>query len=1584
MRMFFALSASVLSCSSALAADWIHLPAKDGTAHGKKIVFVTGDDEYMSEQSMPMMAHILAERHGFDCTVLFAINRQSGVIDTSQRDNIPGLEALDQADLMVIYTRFRTLADEQMAHVVRYLDSGRPVVGIRTATHAFDYPADSKSLYVKYGWNYHGEDYPGGFGQQVLGQTWVNHWGGHGRQSTRGAFAPGAATHPILRGIADGELWGPTDVYEASLPQPAGCQALVLGQILETMEPEAKPLASSKNDPMMPIAWTYARPTGAKGRVFTSTIGGAMAGRDDFASESVRRMIVNACFWAVGLEESIPAKSDVTPVLDPNPFKRGVKPEEALMSGLAEQKMRNSTILFYGNSMVERLLEHGEMEAYLQLAVPGLRVRSLAWTGDEVGYRLRPEGYAEHMKNLLAQWPANTIVLGYGMNESFAGAAGLADFRGEYDAYLSQLSRLHPGARFVLLSPTAIEGHSDVVLYAKAIAEIAKEHGAQFVDLFTQTTVMSGITSNGLHLNEKGNHEVAKLIAAAMAGEGALKADPQHVVEVAKAAAQKQGWVAQIVRPKNTVVYFGVRKRADEYAAEMPRYHAMIDQADAVVHELARSPGKPFQSYPVPALPPMPEGKGHDDGDRTGVIKSPADAMAEFKVADGYAVNLFASEEQFPELRNPVQIAFDARGRLWAVTMPSFPHTVPGLKPEDKIIVLEDTDRDGKADKLTTFAEGLDALDGVAFHHEGVIISEQPRHWLMNDTNGDGRADTRRELLRGIDMTDSHHGGMIAADPLGGVWFCDGVFHRSQLETPFGVHRGIDSTTYRHDLRTGRIVTEWQSITPNPWKITFDRWGNVFQMYGDGLVLDGLALTWTPLGGYHPFAYAETVGYGKGSAAASISSLNFPDEYQQGMASAALLGSYAVSLTRFDLDQGMVRGSARLDLVSSQNAAFRPADLAFGMDGALYVSDFCSVIIGHAQHPMRDPHWDHTHGRIWRIVNTAKPLVTDWPQIQGASTEALLALLIHPQDLVREHVRIELRKGGQAALKELDAWIAAFAPSDPLFDQAALETVFVAEGLGQTRPQLLSGLLKSKSALHRAAAVHVLRLQADRLPDVLAMFASVAKDPHPRVQMEVVDAVAHLRPTIPQVEQVISGLVSDHPTVRQMLSDLSQGTQPLKGRSVPVLEVVKEAQLTQWLSVGDGLYRTFVQSEVTQSAVVGVRYSFLDVSLNGVLLLSQDNQWSSDQQVQMEFQPGLNILEIQFRKLGGEPPAIFLYDPLGQPLKRAQPANDTAMLQEFAAMHDKAVAEFGKVLRVQAVPNQMQFSPKELRVTTGSKVRIVFDNPDLMLHNLVLIAPGSTDEIGNLADQLAAEPDGMAQGYVPASPKILYATNLISPHEKAELVFTVPDEPGEYPYICTFPGHWRIMRGILFVESAPPEVPTNTAVTFEASASAAGFKTLVPPTSSAGVGVVSTNQTTNNEPVASLNDGKLAENYGPVFGNGVTKGSYRIDLGGAKPVTAVSSWTFNQSGTRGAQRVTLYGSASSDDPGWNTMDSARFTPLGSIDSSDQTLGKFNGASLRASNGKPFGTFRWIVWSVSPVTAQGENSSFQELSVEVAK
>jgi len=290
-----------------------------GSAKGKHIVLISGDEEYRSEESLPQLAKILAARHGFRCTVLFAIDRKDGTINPGQLDNIPGLEALDSADLMVLLTRFRDLPDDQMKHVADYIESGKPIVGIRTATHAFQ--LRSSATYGKYNW-----DAPdGGFGRVVLGETWIRHHGQHGKQSTRGILNPKEAQHPILRGIRDGDIWSKTDVYETRLPLPGDSRVLVFGQVLSGMNPNDPPAAGKVNDPMMPIAWvkSFTGSKGKKARIFTTTLGTS----EDLLTEGNRRLLVNACYWALSLEGQVKEKANVDLVGEyhPTPFGFGTQ-----------------------------------------------------------------------------------------------------------------------------------------------------------------------------------------------------------------------------------------------------------------------------------------------------------------------------------------------------------------------------------------------------------------------------------------------------------------------------------------------------------------------------------------------------------------------------------------------------------------------------------------------------------------------------------------------------------------------------------------------------------------------------------------------------------------------------------------------------------------------------------------------------------------------------------------------------------------------------------------------------------------------------------------------------------------------------------------------------------------------------------------------------------------------------------------------------------------------------------------------------------------------------------------------------------
>lgn len=310
------------------AEDWVIYEGKVGAGRGKHIVLLAGDEEYRSEQAMPMLARILAARHGFKCTVLFSINPADHTIDPLTITNTPGMEALDSADLCIMSLRFRELPDDQMKHFVDYLDAGKPVIGLRTSTHAFAYDRHKDSTYAKYDWR--NREWPGGFGQQVLGETWVNHHGNHGKESTRGIINEEFKDHPILRGVKD--IWGPTDVYTVShLPKDA--QVLVVGQVLTGMNPTDPPVEGPKNDPMMPLVWTrnYTAPSGKTCRVVTTTMGAAV----DLQCEDLRRLLVNACYWCVGLAETAPHKANVTYVGDYKPgwfgfgkFEKGVKPAD--------------------------------------------------------------------------------------------------------------------------------------------------------------------------------------------------------------------------------------------------------------------------------------------------------------------------------------------------------------------------------------------------------------------------------------------------------------------------------------------------------------------------------------------------------------------------------------------------------------------------------------------------------------------------------------------------------------------------------------------------------------------------------------------------------------------------------------------------------------------------------------------------------------------------------------------------------------------------------------------------------------------------------------------------------------------------------------------------------------------------------------------------------------------------------------------------------------------------------------------------------------------------------------------------------
>jgi hypothetical protein len=316
----------IVACTSSLQArEWVEYPAHDGPGGGKHIVLVSGDEEYRSEEALPMLGKILAVRHGFRCTVLFSMNPNDGTIDPTNQTNIPGFEKIGDADLVIMLLRFREVPDEQMKHFVAHLNAGKPILALRTSTHAFQYSRNPTSPFAKYGWK--SDQWPGGFGKHVLGETWVSHHGDHGKESARGLVNGLYKDHPVLRGVRD--VWGPTDVYGVN-DLPTDAKVLMYGQVLTGMQSTDPP---NYEKSIMPMIWQrdYQTETGKTANILCSTIGAAT----DLESEDLRRLCVNFCYWSLGLEDKIRRDGNVFYVGDYKPsnfgfdgWKRGVKPAD--------------------------------------------------------------------------------------------------------------------------------------------------------------------------------------------------------------------------------------------------------------------------------------------------------------------------------------------------------------------------------------------------------------------------------------------------------------------------------------------------------------------------------------------------------------------------------------------------------------------------------------------------------------------------------------------------------------------------------------------------------------------------------------------------------------------------------------------------------------------------------------------------------------------------------------------------------------------------------------------------------------------------------------------------------------------------------------------------------------------------------------------------------------------------------------------------------------------------------------------------------------------------------------------------------
>ncbi|HVJ82052.1 MAG TPA: PVC-type heme-binding CxxCH protein, partial [Planctomycetia bacterium] len=499
------------------------------------------------------------------------------------------------------------------------------------------------------------------------------------------------------------------------------------------------------------------------------------------------------------------------------------------------------------------------------------------------------------------------------------------------------------------------------------------------------------------------------------------------------------------------------------------------------------------------------------------------EAIKKMTVAKGLKINLFASEKEFPELAKPVQIAFDPKGRLWVACMPSYPHWKPKDPMNDKIIILEDTDGDGKADKCTTFADKLHVPTGMEFFNGGLILAQQPDVVFLKDTDGDDKADVRERILHGLDSADTHHAiNSFAMDPGGAIYMQEGTFHHTQVETPWGPPvRCANAGIYRYEPRSRKFEVYVTYPFANPHGHIFDRWGQDFATDGTGNVNYFAAAfsghldypdKHSPMRSFFPQRSRPCAG------TEVLSSRHFPAEFQGNYLIANVIGFQGIFNYRFK-DDGSGFGAEEAEpIVFSSDPNFRPSDMETGPDGALYFSEWQNPIIGHMQHNLRDPSRDSIHGRVYRVTAEGRPLVKP-PVIAGAPTPALLDLLKEPENRTRQRVRIELgaRKPEevQAALKE---WLAKLDPKDPDFEHHRLEGLWAYQFQNVVETDLLKAVLASPEFKARAAAVRVLCYWRDRIPDALELLRKAANDPYPRVRLEAVRAASFF--TVPEAIEV--------------------------------------------------------------------------------------------------------------------------------------------------------------------------------------------------------------------------------------------------------------------------------------------------------------------------------------------------------------------------------------------------------------------------------------------------------------------------------
>ncbi len=823
-------------------------------------------------------------------------------------------------------------------------------------------------------------------------------------------------------------------------------------------------------------------------------------------------------------------------------------------SALPLKFIQGERIAFIGNSTAERMNLFGHFETLLHLRFPKeqLVVRNFARPADEVANRQRGNDYYK-LDDPLAAFSPDTFLCFFGFNESFAGPTGVDKFKLDYekmlDEYAKKYARDDAGSqpRFVIVSPIAVEASGDplmpdakaqnenIKLYSEAAKEVAAKRKLAFIDIFTPSAASFAdqpglqLTINGCHLNETGDRIVGEMLDKLLFVSAHPSGGSSDRLEKLRAAVNEKSWVhMQDYRMLNGWYVYGGRRTWDTetFPREYVKIRNMAAVRDNYVWDIAQGkavPPKPDDSNTGELFTPTtrfgePRQKYSENQEGGPTILPPDQLIKTCKVPPGFEMKLFADESKFPELAKPVQISFDNKGRLWVSTMPSYPQWKPGdPPPSDKLVIFEDTDGDGVADKSKIFYDKLHCPTGFQFYNGGVLVVDQPRLIWLKDNDGDDKADEVVHVLDGWATEDTHHTvGAFEMSPSGLLQMMEGVAMSTTVETPWGPFRNFGSSGYYTlDPRTWKIT---HTVTPgygNPWCFVYNEWGQGFP--GDGTGANhhwDTALSGKQYRGRKGLnAVFNTEGMRPVVGSDFLVTRQFPDDVQGQFIYACVINMNGIPRWTFSDDGGGYKGirvrhdandpKSPFDLLASTDKHFRPVDPQIGPDGALWFGDWANPLIGHMQYSQRDPNRDHVHGRLYRLYYKDKPLLTPVTQV-GKSIPELLDQLKAYEWRTRYRARAELRaRPSKDVLAALGPWLTKNA-GDAAIDRLTCEALWLQESFHAVDVALLQKALAAKTPDARAAATRILADERDYIANAEALLTKQATDEHPRVRTEAV------------------------------------------------------------------------------------------------------------------------------------------------------------------------------------------------------------------------------------------------------------------------------------------------------------------------------------------------------------------------------------------------------------------------------------------------------------------------------------------------